>query len=97
MMSGKQKRYLRSLAVSLKPLIHLGKEGITSSVIEAIDNALEHHELVKINLLKNCELERDEAINIIIKELKSELIQKIGRNFLIYRENPQDRKIKLPR
>ena len=50
MLTGKQRRYLRSLGHHLDPVIHVGKEGISEGLIGAADVALEEHELIKIKL-----------------------------------------------
>ena len=47
-LKGSDRNYLRGLAHQLKPVVHVGKTGLTPNVLAAIDEALEHHELIKI-------------------------------------------------
>ena len=54
MLTNKQKRFLRSEANQLQPLIQIGKNGLTESVVELIEEALEDKELVKISILQKC-------------------------------------------
>ena len=51
MLTGKQKRYLRSLAMTTKPLINVGKNGLGDTFVAGVKDALEARELVKISLL----------------------------------------------
>ena len=61
LLTGKQVRYLRGLGHHLKPLAMLGREGITDSVIAAVDAVLDAHELVKVKVGSGCPLDRREA------------------------------------
>ena len=92
-------RYLRSLGHHLKPLVMLGREGITDNVISAAHAVLNAHELVKVKIGNGCILERKEAADTIAERTGSEVIQIIGKTFLVFRENPDrndDHRIRLP-
>ena len=52
-LSNQQKRHLRSLSHDLKPIVHIGKQGITEAVYEQIHQALFAHELLKIKVLES--------------------------------------------
>ncbi|NLE01677.1 MAG: ribosome assembly RNA-binding protein YhbY [Fibrobacter sp.] len=92
----KQRQYLKGLGHSLKPVIQVGKEGLTDRVIASISKALLDHELIKINILETALLERNEAAEEISTELKAEIVQILGRKVLLYRKNPEKAKIQLP-
>lgn len=96
MLTGKQRSYLKSLANNLDPLFQLGKNGLTENFIIQVDGALESRELIKINVLKNCELDPTEVANELMEELQAEFVQSIGRKFVIYRESQDNKKIELP-
>ena len=49
-LSNKQKQYLKGLAHALKPVVQLGGNGFTEGVLAEIDNALAHHELIKVKV-----------------------------------------------
>ena len=51
-MTSKQRSYLKSMASTMNPLFQIGKASLTPEVINAIDEALEKRELVKINVLR---------------------------------------------
>ncbi len=97
MLSGKQRSYLKALANPLKPVIQLGKEGITAAFIKQVDQTIERRELIKIHLLESCPLTTAEAADIVAARTKSEFVQGIGRKFVIYRRNRKKPVIELPR
>jgi RNA-binding protein len=95
-LSPSQKRYLRGLAHSLKPVILTGNKGVTPALLKEFSAALDQHELVKVKLGD----ERDER-KLHIAELgdgaKAELVQSIGRVACFYRHNEEKPKLALPR
>jgi len=98
-LTGKQLRHLRGLGHHLKPLVMLGRDGITDNVIKAADAVLKAHELVKIKIGNGCLLERREAADAIAAGTGSEVIQLLGKTFLVFRANPDrdgEHRIKLP-
>ena len=72
MLTGKQKRFLRSKAHHLQPLFQIGKNGLTESVIDQIEEALEAKELIKVNILQNCGEDK--------KEIAAKLVEREGMN-----------------
>jgi len=98
-LSGKQMRYLRSLGHHLKPLVMLGREGITDNVIAAAHAVLGAHELLKVKIGNGCPLEKREAAAALAAGTGSEIVQILGKTFLVFRANPDrndDDRIKLP-
>ena len=96
MLTGKQKRYLRSLAVNQKAIFQIGKDGLSNNLYTSLKEALKVRELVKVSILKSCEID----INLIGLELcantGSELVQKIGKTLILYKRNAKEPKIILP-
>lgn len=78
-------RHLRKLAHSRKPVILLGKAGLSESVLEELENALSHHELIKIKLSESDRDLKQAMIEKIIQQTGAELVQKIGHVLVIYR------------
>lgn len=95
-LSGKDRRALRALGHHLKPVVQIGQGGVTPGVLEAIGEALADHELIKIKVLEGAPVERDEAAEELADACGAEIAQTLGRTILLYRENPEDRKIGLP-
>ncbi|NLJ74901.1 MAG: ribosome assembly RNA-binding protein YhbY [Firmicutes bacterium] len=96
MLTSKQRAYLRSLGNELEPVFQIGKGGLSDELINQLDAVLEARELIKVRVLKNCLQESDDLAEIIAQELDCDVVQKIGRNFLLYREAVEDPQIELP-
>ena len=95
MITGKQRSELKKLAQDLKPTVMIGKEDITPTVISAIDDYLNAHEIVKVQIQEGSLMEPKEGANQIAEELGAEFVQAIGRRFVLYRRaaDPDKRKI----
>lgn len=87
-MTSKRRAELRGDAHHLTALVHVGKEGITDSLLAALDDALRTRELVKIQLSKNADTKAKDAAHEIASAAGAEVVQVIGRTVTVYRENP---------
>lgn len=95
MINSKQRAYLKSLAHDLKPLIQVGKSGITEGLLAQIDASLESHELIKITFLQNSPVEGKEVVDEIIEATGAEFVNLIGKKLTLYRESKENKKIEL--
>ncbi|MBT8493758.1 MAG: ribosome assembly RNA-binding protein YhbY [Deltaproteobacteria bacterium] len=95
-LTGKQRRHLRGLGHNLSPVVQIGKEGLSDSVVQAIDEALETHELIKVRIGQNALLDRNDVGASLAKETGSEVAQVLGNTVLLYRRHPEEPKIRLP-
>jgi RNA-binding protein len=96
-LTGKQRRFLRSEAHALNPVVVVGKEGLSETVLEAIKEALLAHELIKVRILDNAPLERQEFADQLPPLVKAELAGLIGRVVVLYKRHPHKPQITLPR
>lgn len=96
-LSGKQRRFLRAEAHSLEPVVVLGKEGISDSVVSAISDALLAHELIKVRVLDNAPIERQVVAERLPSQVKADFVGLIGRIVILYKRHPNKPKIVLPR
>lgn len=71
----------------------IGKDMIKETFIEMLDNALEANEMIKISLLKTASIDVDEAAVVLKSNLNAEIVQKIGRTIILYRESKTNKKI----
>lgn len=92
----KQKRYLKGLAHNLKPVVMIGNNGLTAAVVAEIDNALNHHELIKIRVSGQERDERKKILEDIASETQSDLVLVIGNIGGFYRASTEPQ-ITLPR
>lgn len=99
MITGKQRAYLRKIGHDLQPIFQIGKEGLTDTVITAIDEALEKREIIKLSILETAMLDTRMTCDEVAKRLLAEPVQAIGSKFVIYRKSSDEknRKIQLPR
>ena len=95
MLTGKQKRYLSSLGVNEKPVVIVGKEGLSTNLIDSALNALNARELIKVSVLKSFDGDIDTLAFDIAMHTKSSVVQQIGRTILLYKQ-ARDSKILLP-
>ena len=95
MLTGKQKRFLRSLGHALQPVIMVGKGDISASLISETDSALTSHELIKVKMLESCQLDRHEAAEQLAAACRADVAQILGRTFLLYRKGDEP-KLSLP-
>ena len=94
-MTGRQKRHLRSLAHTLKPIINLGKQGISRETRREIESQLLDHELIKCKVLDSCPLSKKECAEEISTMKEIEVVQVIGKTLILFSPHPEDPKIKL--
>jgi RNA-binding protein len=92
----KQKRYLKGLAHSLKPVVMVGNSGLTDNVISEINNALDHHELIKVRISGQERAERKAMLEDIAERSNADLVQVIGNIGAFYRP-AKEPSIQLPR
>ena len=86
-MTSKERSEFRAKAHHLRPIYSIGKEGVTDEFISSVDIAIETHELIKINILQNCDLEPNEAAELLSKGTRSEVIQIVGKKITLYRKS----------
>ncbi len=95
--NSKQRAYLRKEAHHLDSILHIGKNGITPEITEAINEALEKRELIKVNVLKNCFDDPKDLAEVIGERTRSLVVQVMGRRITLYRESQDNKTIELPR
>lgn len=96
-LTASQKRYLRSFAHELRPIILVGQKGVTQAVLAEFETALAHHELVKVKLAGGEREERAAAIEAMRAHANAEVVQAIGKTASFYRRNPERAQYTLPR
>ncbi|MFU8807333.1 MAG: ribosome assembly RNA-binding protein YhbY [Bradymonadaceae bacterium] len=93
-LTGTSRRYLRSLAHGLKPVVMVGHRGVTDNLVANLESALLAHELVKVKVHEGEEIEA--VAESLHESTGAELAQKIGHVLIFYRPHPENPQIKLP-
>ncbi len=96
-MTSKQRAHLKSLASVIDPILQIGKSSLTPEYIEAVREAFNTRELIKINVLKNCLDDPREMAQIIADRSGAEVVQVIGRKIVLYKPDKDKPKIMLPK
>ena len=90
MITTKQRSKLKALANTVKPLVTIGKDGLTENIIKEIDVALYHHELVKVASLKSCETPAKVMCEQVCEILGCEPVLCIGNRFVVYKRSDKE-------
>ena len=96
-MTSKQRSYLKGLAMNLEPVFQIGKSSVTPENVEAISEVFNTRELVKISILKNCLDDPKEVANTVAERTRSQVVQLIGKKFVLYKHFKENPKIILPK
>ena len=89
-LTNKDKQELKSRAHHLKPVIRIGNNGLSENVIAETNNALNTHELIKVHIEHDERDVRQEAAEFLATKTDALLVQKIGKIFVLYRENTEN-------
>lgn len=95
-LKGKQKRFLRAMGVTMQPILQIGKGGISDNTVVQAKDALKARELIKGRVLETAPVSAEEAATELAEDTHAEVVQVIGRNFLLYKRNHEEPKIELP-
>ena len=94
-MTTKQRAYLKGLAMTIEPIFQIGKSSLTPELTEAVSEALEARELIKISVLKNCADDSRELAQILSERTRSQVVQVIGKKIVLYKEAKDEKKKKI--
>lgn len=93
MLNSKQRAQLRGMANSLEAIFQVGKGGVNEQLINSVDKTLEARELIKLNVLETAGVSSKEVAEKISQKTNSDVVQVIGRKFVLYRESKDNKKI----
>ena len=96
-MTSKQRAYLKGLAMNVDPIFQVGKGSVTPEYTEAIREAFNTKELIKIAVLKNCLDDPRGIAEVLADRTGSEVVQVIGKKIVLYKADKDNPKIMLPK
>ena len=91
-MTSKERATLMSMAQKMDPIFQIGKNSISPELVEALSDALEARELIKIAVFKNCGDDPKELAQIVSERTRSQVVQVIGKRIVLYRESKNEKK-----
>ncbi len=97
LLNSKQRAFLRAKANSEEPVLHLGKGGLSEPLLRQAEDALAARELIKGKVLETAPFSSREAAEQVAQAVCAEVVQVIGRTFVLYRRNQKEPKIQLPK
>ena len=97
MLNSKQRAYLRAMANSIDTVVMVGKGDLDEQVFKTADEAITARELIKGKVLEASSLTSREAADQIAESIGADVVQVIGRKFVLYKKNKKDPQIKLPK
>jgi RNA-binding protein len=96
-LTSKQRAFLRRLAHKLKPVVHVGGDGVTRALLASVEDAFKTRELLKVKVLDTAPKKARASADQIAAGLEGVRIpQTIGRTIVLYRRHPENPEIKLP-
>ena len=96
-LTGKQVRHLKSLGHLIKPLMQVGKGGVTDQFIHQVRKTLNDHELIKVKLIQSAPTNLDETATVLASQVPCHVVQKIGKTALLYNQREKEPEIVLPK
>ena len=90
-MTSKQRAFLRSLASNIELIFQVGKDNLGENLVKGLNDALEKRELIKISVLKSCELSAEEVLEKLCAELIAAPVCAIGNKSVMYRRSSSDK------
>lgn len=83
--------------MTMDPILQVGKSFLTPELIEAVREAIDARELIKISVLKNCDDDPREIAEVMAERTRSEVVQVVGKKITLYKESKNKKKIELPK
>lgn len=94
----RQRAHLRSLAHHLKPILHVGTDGVTAAVVDSVREAFNTRELLKVKTHDTAPTDVESAAAAIVEQIDgAAIVQTVGRTMVLYRPFPDVPEIRLPR
>ncbi|KUJ71828.1 ribosome assembly RNA-binding protein YhbY [Thiomicrospira sp. WB1] len=82
-----KKKFLKGIAHGLRPVILIGANGLTPAVSDAVEEALSHHELLKIKMAEDDRDARQAMINALVEQTGAQIVQSVGKIVVLLRLN----------
>ena len=94
-MTSKQRAYLKSLAMTMEPILQIGKSSVTPEVTASVAEALEARELIKLTVLETSPMKARECADTVAAATESDVVQVIGSKFILYKQSKENKQIVL--
>lgn len=82
--------------MTMESIFHVGKASLTPEIIEAVREAIDKRELIKVSVLKNCFDDPKEIAEVLAERTRSQVVQVIGKKIVLFKQAPEKTKYELP-
>ena len=82
--------------MTMESIFHVGKASLTPEIIEAVREAIDKRELIKVSVLKNCFDDPKEIAEVLAERTRSKVVQVIGKKIVLFKQAPEKTKYELP-
>lgn len=97
MLSSKQRKYLEKAAHTLKPVVYIGKNGLTPEVSKSARENINRNELLKVKILKEAPVDKMEISQILAERIGGETVSIIGNIIIIFKQKREKSRFTLPK
>ncbi len=75
------------MAARIEPATHIGKNGVTDSLVEEINRQLKDNKLIKVKVLKSAmdSMSREEIARLLAEKTGAELIEVKGNTVVLFK------------
>ena len=82
---------MKSIAANLSPVTQIGKGGITDNLLKTLSDALDAHEIIKVNILETADEDPKNLAENVAELLGAVCVTVIGRKAIFYRYSSRDK------
>ena len=93
--TSQQRSKLKSIAATLSPVTQIGKGGITDNLLKTLSDALDAHEIIKVNILETADMDARNLAENVADLLDAVPVAVIGRKAIFYRYSNRDKFVHL--
>lgn len=86
MLTGKQKQYLKAIAVNFPAVVQIGKDGLTDTVIDSVRDVITARELIKVKINQNSDEDIRDTAEVLSEAMGCEIVQIIGHNCVLFKQ-----------
>jgi RNA-binding protein len=86
-LTNRELRDLKARAQLLKPMLKVGKDGLSPAFLKATDDALAHHELVKVKF-DDFKDQKKELAPKLADGVSAQIVMQVGHVVVLFRRKP---------
>ncbi len=89
--TSKQRSKMKAIAANLSPVTQIGKNGVTDNLLQTLSDALDAHEIIKVNILETADEDVRNLAENVAELLEAVPVAVIGRKAIFYRYSRREK------